>query len=86
MSDLQNTRTIQFDGKVTLALVLAVVLEAIAGLMWVGAAAQRLDTLETRVASQATLVERMARIEAQMTGVRTSLDRIENHLDRKVSP
>jgi type VI protein secretion system component VasK len=74
------------DGRITLALLVTVALEAIAALLWVGAAAQRLDGLEARVNAQANVVERLARLEAQMSGARATLDRIETNLDRRGRP
>lgn len=72
------------ESKVTLALLVTMTLEAVAALLWVGAAAQRLDGLESRVNAQANVVERLARLEAQMSGARATLDRIETNLDRRV--
>ena len=71
------------DLRVTIALLITIALEAIAALLWVGAAAQRIEALETRVDAQAGVVERLARLEAQMTGARATLDRIETTLDRR---
>ena len=72
------------DTRMTLALLITICLEAVAGLLWVGAAAQRLHVLEVSVAAQQPMTERMARIEAQMTSVRATLDRIEIRIDREV--
>ena len=71
------------DTRMTLALLITICLEAVAGLLWVGAAAQRLHVLGVSVAAQQPMTERMARIEAQMTGVRATLDRIETRIDRE---
>jgi hypothetical protein len=82
MSDLTPTRgQIVVDGRMTLALLVTICLEAIAGLLWVGAAAQRLTVLEASMTAQQPVTERMARIETQMSGVRATLDRIENRID-----
>jgi hypothetical protein len=70
--------------KLTLAILVTLVLQAIAGLLWVGAAAQRLDDLELEGKRQQPIVERIARIEAELGAVRASLVRIENHMDREV--
>ena len=84
MTDFTPTRgqTI-VDTRMTLALLITMCLEAVAGLLWVGAAAQRLTILETNVSAQQPITERMARIEAQMSGVRATLDRIETRIDRE---
>jgi hypothetical protein len=69
------------DTRLTLALLVTICLEAVAGLLWVGAAAQRLTVLEASMTAQQPITERMARIEAQMVGVRATLDRIETRID-----
>lgn len=71
------------DFRLPLAILLTLVLQAIAALLWVGAAAQRLDNLESEIKLQKPILERMARIEAQVAAVRSSLDRIENHIDQE---
>lgn len=85
MSDLSVPTSLRQapDLRLTLAILLTLVLQAIAALLWVGAAAQRLDNLEAEIKLQQPISERMARIEAQVAGVRSSLDRIENHIDRE---
>jgi hypothetical protein len=74
---------VKLDTRLTLALLVTICLEAIAGLLWVGAAAQRLTALEASVSAQQPIVERMARIETQMGSVRATLDRIENRFDKE---
>lgn len=74
------------DARVTLALLVAVALEAVAALLWVGAAAQRLTALETRLDAQTPVAERLARLEAQMVAARATLDRIEGRLDGAEAP
>ena len=84
MTDITPTRgQVTVDTRLTLALLITICLEAIAGLLWVGAAAQRLNVLEANVSAQQPITERMARIEAQMSGVRATLDRIETRIDRE---
>lgn len=73
------------DLRLTLAILITLALQAVAALLWVGAAAQRLDNLEAEVKLQQPIVERMARIEAQVAAVRSSLDRIENHMDQEAN-
>jgi hypothetical protein len=74
------------DTRLTLALLVTICLEAVAGLLWVGGAAQRLTVLEASMTAQQPITERMARIEAQMSGVRATLDRIENRIDTERRP
>lgn len=87
MTDITPPRgQIMVDGRMTLALLVTICLEAVAGLLWVGAAAQRLDMLEASMNAQQPITERMARIETQMSGVRATLDRIENRIDGERRP
>jgi nicotinamide riboside transporter PnuC len=75
-----------FDGRVTLALVFAMLVQAFGALLWVGGAAQRLDSIESRLANQSNVSERLARLEAEMAAARMSLGRIETRLDRGARP
>ncbi|KAF0117241.1 MAG: hypothetical protein FD163_2069 [Hyphomonadaceae bacterium] len=72
-----------FDNRVTLAIILTFLIQAVAALMWLGAAAHRLDVIEVRVNQQAPIAERMARLEAQMVSATATLDRIEVRLDNQ---
>ncbi|MCQ8184234.1 hypothetical protein [Parvularcula maris] len=60
----------------------AVTIQVIAGLLWAGAAAQRLQTLEARLDRLSALEVQAARLEEQSTSLRTALARIEGKLDR----
>lgn len=71
-----------FDGRITLALVFAMLVQAFGALLWVGGAAQRLDSIEARLSTQSNVSERLARLEAEMSAARMSLGRIETRLDR----
>lgn len=71
------------DLKITLAVVVALVLQAIGALLWAGRAAERLDAVERRLAEQQPVAERLARLEAQMAIAQASLDRIEAHAERR---
>lgn len=71
-----------FDPKINFAFLFALLLQGITAFIWVGAAAQRLDSLENRINAQAPVAERLARLEAEMSGARQSLERIENRLDK----
>lgn len=85
MADVQTTQAPRAaaDFRLTLAIVVTLVLQAVLALLWVGAAAQRLDNLEAENKRQQPILERMARIEAQVGAIRSSLDRIENHIDQE---
>lgn len=67
--------------RVPMALVVALVVQTIAGLVWAGGAAARIGTLESRVEEQRLVAERLARLEEQGKAMRASLERIERRLD-----
>lgn len=51
--------------KIPAALIAALAVQTIAGLLWAGGAAARIATLEQRVGEQRLVAERLARLEAQ---------------------
>ena len=65
------------------ALVAALAAQTVAGLLWAGAAAERITVLETRVDHAAAIAERLARLEAEVEAARASLGRLEQALDAK---
>jgi hypothetical protein len=67
--------------RLTLALLFAMATEAAGALVWAGEASQRLSQVETRVAAQAGLDERMARLEVRIELAAAQLNRIEKKLD-----
>ncbi len=71
----------KIDTRITVAIVLAIALETIGALLWAGAAAQRLDTVERQIVARADVSERLARVEAELGAVRLQLDRIERRLE-----
>lgn len=72
----------KIDMRITLALIVAVVLQAAGGFIWTGRAAARLDAVEARTAKTDEMAERLARLEEQTAQVRASLARIERKLER----
>jgi len=72
---------VTFDARITLALILAVLLEGASGLIWAGAAGARLDEVERSAALQPEMNERLARLEVQMDEAQRTLVRIERKLD-----
>jgi type VI protein secretion system component VasK len=72
---------IKFDPRVTIAVILALILQTAGALMWAGRAAARLDAVERAVATQPEVAERLARLEEQVGEARRSLTRIERRLD-----
>jgi alkylation response protein AidB-like acyl-CoA dehydrogenase len=67
--------------KVPVALIAALLVQTIGGLVWAGGAAARIATLEQRVGEQRLVAERLARVEAQGEAVRAAVDRIERRLE-----
>jgi hypothetical protein len=73
----------KFDGRINIALVFAVLLQAGGMFLWAGEAQARLDVLEqSRMMCPDTAV-RLARVEEQMIDARRSLARIEQRLDAR---
>ena len=68
--------------RISVALGAAIVVQTALGLIWAGGAAERIDQLERRADASGVMIERTARLEEQMRGVRESLIRIEVKLDR----
>ena len=67
--------------RIPLALVVALVVQAIGGLVWAGGAAARIATLEDRVGEQRLVSERLARLEEQGVATRAAVERIERRLE-----
>ncbi len=71
----------KFDNRLGLALVFTLLLETAGAFIWAGRAAARLDEVESRLALQQPVAERLARLEVRAEDARASLDRIERRLD-----
>lgn len=69
--------------KIPVALIAALVVQTIGGLVWAGGAAARIGTLEQRVGEQRLVAERLARLEAQGEATRAAVDRIERRLEAR---
>jgi len=67
--------------RVPTALVIAVVVQTIGGLVWAGGAAARIATLEQRVGEQRLVAERLARLETQGEATAAGVVRIERRLE-----
>lgn len=67
--------------KIPVALVAALVVQTVGGLIWAGGAAARISTLESRVAEQRLVAERLARLEEQGLATKAALERIERRLE-----
>ncbi|MEL7110869.1 MAG: hypothetical protein AAFV59_03565 [Pseudomonadota bacterium] len=64
------------------ALLLAIIVHATGTLLWAGAAAERIDTLERQMAETRPVTERLARLEARLDAVQAQLNRIEDKVDQ----
>jgi hypothetical protein len=73
----------RLDRQVSVGLIIAIVLQAAAALMWAGRASARLDDMQRRLDTQAPVAERLARLEEQAGATRAALDRIEAKLERR---
>lgn len=67
--------------KIPVAVIAALLVQTVGGLVWAGGAAARIATLEQRVGEQRLVAERLARLEAQGEATRTALARIERALE-----
>ncbi|SJM45413.1 hypothetical protein FM111_00010 [Brevundimonas diminuta 3F5N] len=65
------------------ALIAALLVQTVGGLVWAGGAAARIAALEQRVDEQRLVAERLARLEAQGEAVRAAVERIERQLEGK---
>ncbi|MBI1685842.1 hypothetical protein [Caulobacter hibisci] len=78
---MTTTNRWRLDRQISAAVLVAVVLQAAAALMWAGRASARIDDLSRRLEAQAPVAERLARLEAQADATRAALVRIEAKLD-----
>ncbi len=69
--------------RVTVAIGAAVIIQTGLGLIWAGAASERLAQLERRANTNTQLIERTVRLEEQVRFVSTTLVRIEEKLDAR---
>jgi hypothetical protein len=69
------------DARITAALAFAITVQTVSAVLWAGRAAQRLETVELRVAAVEPDAERLARLETRVEDITAQLDRIESKLD-----
>ncbi len=70
------------DARALIGLGAALFVQTALALIWAGGAAERLAELERKADGVGVIIERTARLEAQMDAARASLIRIEAKLDR----
>lgn len=71
-----------FNRQINLALVVAVILQASMALWWAGGAAERIAQLEEETDRLANIDVRLAGLEAHVSEVHASVNRIEKRLDK----
>ena len=67
--------------KIPVAVIAALVVQTVGGLVWAGGAAARIATLEERVSEQRLVAERLARLEEQSLATRAAVERVERRLE-----
>ena len=67
--------------KISIAVIAALVVQTVGGLVWAGGAAARIATLEERVGEQRLVAERLARLEEQSLATRAAVERVERRLE-----
>ena len=67
--------------RIPVAVIVALSVQTIGGLVWAGGAAARIATLEDRVAEQRLVAERLARLEEQSVATRAAVERMELKLE-----
>ena len=70
------------EKKLTAGFLLAIAVQTGGALVWAGAAAERISTLEHRAELSRPVAERLARVETELGAVKDQLDRIETRLER----
>jgi len=71
------------DPKITWALIVALFLESAAGFVWAGRITARLETVEARLALAEPTAARLAALEARISDMQLSLDRVERRLEAR---
>ena len=84
----ESPGNIDFSGarRIPLAVVVAILAQTGAALIWAGAAAERISVVEQRLDHASAIGERLARLEAEVESARASLERVEKALDQGRRP
>ena len=69
------------ERKITLAVLVALIVQVIAGLIWTGGAIERLTSLEEASEISRASEVRLARVETRLETMSKQLDRIETRLE-----
>lgn len=71
----------EVKARIPAAVLVAVLVQAAAALLWAGGASARIAVLESRVEGQGSVAERLARLEEQAAATRQAVERIERRLE-----
>lgn len=77
------TEGLTLERKITLAVLVALIIQVVAGLVWTGGAIERLTSLEEAAEISRTSDVRLARVETRLDTMSKQLDRIEHRLERE---
>lgn len=69
------------DRKITLALILALIVESAGVFAWAGSTGERLRDVELRVVAHSEMAERLARVEVKLELAAAQMTRIERKLE-----
>jgi type VI protein secretion system component VasK len=83
MTETKTDGPLRLERTISLALLVAVVLETVGALLWAGRTVQRVEQVEAALRVQAPVAERLARLEEQSSANRATLERIERKIDRE---
>ncbi len=67
--------------KIPAAVIAALAVQTVCGLVWAGGAAARIGSLEERLGEQRLVAERLARLEEQSLATRAAVERVERRLE-----
>lgn len=79
---MAEAERLRIERQVGLGVIIAVIVQAGAVLLWAGGASARLDEVQAQLVRQGPVMERLARIEEQAAASRAALERIEARLER----
>ena len=82
MNTTHDKKWFEVERRVPLALIFGFVLQTGGGLFWAGSAAERIARVEAQADENARVIERVVRLEEQVSAVHEGLGRIETKLDR----
>lgn len=84
MTDDPATKSWQLDKRIPLALIVAILIQTLGFAYWTGTLSQRVTSLEATRMSQMDSPGRIIRLETQVDGIKSTLQRVESKLDRLI--